>query len=230
MTVKNMTKLRCKVQFPFDYMHILLLLAMSSPLQGSTGGCEGHGILKRLRSLTIAQRSSSPTASFVSHTPLLKQPSSSRDQPQHHPGHVLSPLDFTDEDYARFSVNYVGSAALELPLTPQSVLEAITVFNEEGVAAGQAAVQGNVIHMQVSSLGINLTDKKHRLFVNRNYPRKQLVGYCVHPNDSKCFAIASQRPGFPSSMKVHVFRPVQEPTQQILDAIKFWLEIDPISL
>ena len=230
MTVKNMTKLRCKVQFPFDYMHILLLLAMSSPLQGSTGGCEGHGILKRLRSLTIAQRSSSPAASFVSHTPLLKQPSSSRDQPQHHPGHVLSPLDFTDEDYARFSVNYVGSAALELPLTPQSVLEAITVFNEEGVAAGQAAVQGNVIHMQVSSLGINLTDKKHRLFVNRNYPRKQLVGYCVHPNDSKCFAIASQRPGFPSSMKVHVFRPVQEPTQQILDAIKFWLEIDPVSL
>ena len=184
---------------------------MSSPLQGSTGGCEGHGILKRLRSLTIAQRSSSPTASFVSHTPLLKQPSSSR-------------------DYARFSVNYVGSAALELPLTPQSVLEAITVFNEEGVAAGQAAVQGNVIHMQVSSLGIDLTDKKHRLFVNRNYPRKQLVGYCVHPNDSKCFAIASQRPGFPSSMKVHVFRPVQEPTQQILDAIKFWLEIDPVSL
>ena len=203
---------------------------MSSPLQGSTGGCEGHGILKRLRSLTIAQRSSSPTASFVSHTPLLKQPSSSRDQPQHHPGHVLSPLDFTDEDYARFSVNYVGSAALELTLTPQSVLEAITIFNEEGVAAGQAAVQGNVIHMQVSSLGINLTDKKHRLFVNRNYPRKQLVGYCVHPNDSRCFAIASQRPGFPSSMKVHVFRPVQEPTQQILDAIKFWLEIDPVSL
>ena len=200
------------------------------PLQSSTGGCEGHGILKRLRSLTISQRSSSPTASFVAHTPILNQPSPSRDQPQQHPGHVLSALDFTEEDYARFSVNYVGSAALDFPLTPQSILEAIKIFNEEGVAAGQAAVQGNVIHMQVSSLGINLTDKKHRLFVNRNYPRKQLVGYCVHPSDSKCFAIASQRPGFPSCMKVHVFRTVQEPTQQILDTIKFWLEMDPVSL
>ena len=50
-------------------------------------------------------------ASFVSHTPLLNQLSSSRDQPQQHPGHVLSPLDLTNEDSARFVVNYVGSTS-----------------------------------------------------------------------------------------------------------------------
>ena len=50
-------------------------------------------------------------ASFVSHFPLLNQLSSSRDQPQQHPGHVLSPLDFTNEDSARFVVNYVGSTS-----------------------------------------------------------------------------------------------------------------------
>ena len=102
-------------------------------------------------------------------------------------------------------------------------------FNEDGMAAGQAAVSRNVIHMQVSSLGINLTDKKHQLFVSRNYPRKQLEGYCVHPQDSKCFAFASHRPGFPHSIKCHVFREVQEPVQQIMDSVKFWLELEPIS-
>jgi len=199
--------------------------------QGST---ESHGILQRLKSLTISTRSStSPVASFVSHTPFLKQQSPAKDLPQRRRdsiqnSNVFSPLDFSEDDYARFSVNYVGSAALDLPLTPSSIVKAIKAFSEEGVAGGQAAVPKNVIHMQVSSLGITLTDKKHRLFVNRNYPRKQLEGCCVHPKNSKYFAVASQRPGFPSSMKVHVFRQVQESTEQIMDAIKFWLEIDPV--
>ena len=172
-------------------------------------------------------------ASFVSHAPFPKQQSlpktchsKGRDSVQN--SNVFSPLDSSEDDYARFSVNYVGSAALDLPLTASSIIEAIKTFGEEGVAGGQAAVPKNVIHMQVSSLGITLTDKKHRLFVNRNYPRKQLEGCCVHPKNSKYFAVASQRPGFPSSMKVHVFRQVQESTEQIMDAIKFWLEIDPV--
>jgi len=75
-------------------------------------------------------------------------------------------------------VNYVGSAALDLQLSPSSK-EAIKAFSEEGMAGGQAAIPKNVIHMRVSSLGITLTDKEHWLFVNRNYPRKQLEGCCL---------------------------------------------------
>lgn len=117
---------------------------------------------------------------------------------------------------------------LDRPLSQQSILDALRAFEEAGVAGGQAAVQKNVIHMQVSALGINLTDKKHRLFISRNYPRKQLEGYCLHPTEPRCFAFASKRPGFVHSIKCHVFRQVQEPTRQIMDAIRFWLELEPV--
>ena len=95
------------------------------------------------------------------------------------------------------------------------------------MASGRAAVVKNMIQMHVSSAGINLIDKKHRLFVNRNYPRKQLVGYCRHTEDERVFAFASQRPGYPDEMKCHVFRQVQESTDHILQAIRHWLELAP---
>ena len=63
---------------------------------------------------------------------------------------VFLPLHFSEDDYARFSVNYVGSAALDLQLSPSSIIEARKAFSEEGMAGGQAAVPKNVIHMQVS--------------------------------------------------------------------------------
>lgn len=97
------------------------------------------------------------------------------------------------------------------------------------MAAGQAAIPKYAIDMQISALGINLSDKKHKLFVNRNYPRKHLVGYCQHPSDPNYFAFASPKPGFADSMKVHVFKRGTESTERILDAIKFWLEVEPIS-
>jgi hypothetical protein len=124
-------------------------------------------------------------------------------------------------------VTYIGSAALAPPLSQQSVLDALRVFGEQGTAAGQAAVVKNSIEMQVSALGINLSDRKRRLFINRNYPRKQLEGYCAHPCDDNHFAFASRRPGYSSSLKVHVFKRGSESVPQILDAIQFWLEIDP---
>ncbi len=189
-------------------------------------------ILRRLRSLTSS--APKPNPSFISHTPLLRQHSdATMDSPPKKRDSIrtpiLSPLDFSEEDYARFSVNYVGSATLSPPMSPQSVEEALKLFTNEGVAKGQAAVPKNVIHMQVSSLGINLSDKKHRLFVNRNYPRNQLAGHCIHPQDPQYFAFSSQKPGFPSTIKCHVFRQLHVSTEQIMDAIKFWLELDPIS-
>lgn len=173
--------------------------------------------------------------SFQSHTQLHKKISPTSDIPPRRRDSInssptiLSPLEFTEEDYAKFSVTFIGSATLDKPLTRQSILDALAAFNESGTAAGQAAITKNVIDMQVSALGINLSDKKHKLFVNRNYPRKQLVGYCLHPHDSNYFAFGSPKPGFSNCMKVHVFRRGTETTEQILDAIRFWLEIEPIS-
>lgn len=187
------------------------------------------GILKRLRSLTASNPKSTPT--FVSHTTLLRETSDSppRQRDSIRNATVMSPLDFTEEDYAQFSVNYIGSATLAPPMTPWSVVDALELFSNEGVAKGQAAVPKNVIQMQISALGINLSDKKHKLFVNRNYPRNQIAGYCLHPNSPKYFAFGSQRPGFPDDIKCHIFKPLQATTEQIMDAVKFWLEMDPIS-
>ena len=221
---------------------IAMIVVIVFTLQGSAGLCDSLSIVKRIRSLTasISQRTNLSTSStvtrpsFQSHTQLHKKLSPTHDVPQRRRDSVqsptiLSPFDFTDEDYAKFPVTYIGSAALDPPLTRQSVVEAINKFGEHGTAAGQAAVVKNSVDMQVSALGINLSDKKHKLFVNRNYPRKQLEGYCSHPTDDSYFAFASRRPGFSSSLKVHVFKRGSEPVEQILDAIQFWLEIDPVT-
>lgn len=209
-------------------------------MQGSAGLCDSLSIVRRIRSLTatLSQRtnlSSSVTRpSFQSHTQVHKKLSPAHDVPQRRRDSIqsptiLSPFDFTDEDYAKFRLTYIGSASLDPPLTRQSVVDAMSKFSEHGTAAGQAAKVRNSVSMQVSALGINLSDKTHKLFVNRNYPRKQLEGYCSHPTDDNYFAFASRRPGFWSSLKVHVFKRGGEPVEQILDAIQFWLEIDPIT-
>ena len=113
-------------------------------------------------------------------------------------------------------------------LTQQSVVEAIQAFAESGTAAGGAAVAKNTVHLQVSSVGINLTDKSRKLFVHRNYPLKSVAGYCQHPSDPKLFAIASYRPGFPNIKRVHVFRCGEEPIRQVMDAIRYWLKREPV--
>ncbi len=190
--------------------------------------------------MTISNRASvappTPTrATFQSHTYLRKQLSPlANDLPQKQRDAVqnpllVSPLDYTDEDYARYTVTYVGSASLYLPFSRECVLDALKAFEEGGVAMGRAAVPKNSIEMQVSSLSISLTDKTHKLFVARNYSRKQVLGFCVHPTDSKYFAFASPRPGFPNNMKVHVFTHGQESSSQIIDSLQYWLELTPTS-
>ena len=209
-------------------------------MQGSAGLCDSMSFVKRLRSITmsLSQRTSLSTVSrpsFQSHTQLHKKLSPAHDIPQRRRDSInsptiFSPFDFTEEDYAKFRVTYIGSAALEPPMTQRSVVDAMNKFSECGIAAGQAAVAKNSINMQVSALGINLSDKKHKLFINRNYPRKQLEGYCAHPTDDSFFAFASRRPGYSSSLKVHVFKRGSESVEQILGAVNFWLEIEPITV
>lgn len=206
--------------------------------EGSTH-TDSSKFLKRFRSLTMSLSNrhavSPPTPtrpSFQSHTYLHKQLSPANDIPPKKRDAIQNPLlvsprNITEEDYARFTVSYVGSASLYLPFTRDSALDALQAFEEGGVAAGQAAFSKNSIEMQVSALSVSLTDKSHKLFVTRNYPRKQIQGFCVHPSNAKYLALATQRPGFPTSIKVHVFVHGEEPSSQIIDSFKYWLEMEP---
>lgn len=202
-------------------------------LQSSPTG--GHGLIQRLKYIANPHKPLSPTASqptFVSHTPPSQSPVSGRTADTSEDSiksTLLSPLEIPEEDFVRFSVTYVGSAVVKLPFSSTSLTQALALFQEGGIAAGRAAVVKNVIQMHISALGINLIDKKHRLFVNRNYPRKQLAGYCRHPEDQKLFAFGSRRPGYPHEIKCHVFRQVQESADHVLEAIHHWLEMDPTS-
>ncbi len=202
--------------------------------------CQESKFVKHIRSLTVSLSNRTSVApptltrpSFQSHTYLRKQLSPlSNDLPQKKRDAVqnpllVSPLKYTQEDYARYTVTYVGSAALYLPFCRDSVLDALEAFAEGGVASGKAAVTKNNVEMQVSALSVSLADKSHRLFVTRNYGRKQIQGFCVHPTNSKYFAFASLRPGFPNNMKVHVFVHGEEPSSQIIDSLQYWLELAP---
>ena len=139
--------------------------------------------------------------------------------------------DFSEEEYVKFSLSYVGTANLPTPFTPQSILQALEAFNDRGVAAGMAPPIGNnnIIGMYVSPLGINLSDKKQKNFVNRNYPRKSIVGYCRHPSDKRYFSFATLRPGFEEQLKVHLFiESSGQVVDQIMESIQFWLQIPAI--
>lgn len=213
---------------------------MSYTLQGT--GSDSPGLVKRIRLLTMSLSSRTlstpPTLtrpSFQSHTILRQHLSQVEDIPLKKRDAVqnslfISPQSITEEDYARFSVTYIGSATLDIPFSKASVLDALRAFSEAGVAAGQAAITKNIIDMQISSLSISLSDRTHKLFVTRNYTRKQVEGFCVHPTLPKYFSFATLRPGFPSSMKVHVFESGVEPSSQIVDAIQYWLEIQSTSV
>ena len=139
-----------------------------------------------------------------------------------------SPFDFSDEEYAKFQVTYLGSATQDYTLSQHSVEDALYRFSNKGTSGGQAAVVKNTISLQVSSLGINLTDKSKKLFINRNYPLKTIIGFCQHYSDNKHFAFATERPGFPNVKKVHVFQSLSVPPEQVISAMQYWLQMDPV--
>ena len=219
----------------------------------SSGTTASSGFVNRIKSLTcsIAQLSSSQTSTlsssltmpyptFQSH--LLE--SSTTQSPPSLPtqtvssatgntsyigsGAIQSPFEFSDEEYAKFQVTYLGSATQDHVLSQHSVEDALYQFSKDGMSAGQAAVTKNTVSLQVSSLGINLTDKSKKLFVHRNYPLKTIIGFCQHYSDNKHFAFATERPGFANVKKVHVFRCLVERPEQVLAAMKYWLQLEPI--
>ncbi|XP_019851749.1 PREDICTED: uncharacterized protein LOC109581780 [Amphimedon queenslandica] len=210
------------------------------------------GLLSRLKSLRLqrsfsshSSTSTSTSSSFAPHSPSFQSylsstshvQSSLLDVPRKRKDGVTVPTinpsvsEFSEEEYVKFSLSYVGTANLQTPFTPQSILEALEAFNEKGVAAGMAPPIGNnnIIGMYVSPLGINLSDKKQKNFVNRNYPRKSIVGYCRHPFDKRYFSFATLRPGFEEQVKVHLFiESSGQVVDQIMESIQFWLQIPPV--
>ncbi len=188
--------------------------------------------------MSISQRnvtSSSPPKpmphypSFQSHVrPERSSPSPSSSTNDAVPTKKNALSEFGEDEYAKFSVTYVGSATQDwADLTQDSIDDALRLFELDGMAGGRAAIVKNVIDLQISPLGINLTDNKQKLFVHRNYPLRTISGYCRHETDSKLFAFASYRPGFSKIQKVHVFRCGTEPVDQIMAATKYWLKMDP---
>lgn len=161
------------------------------------------------------------TSSMVSDIPLKRKNCVVQPSP------LQSSFDSTDDDFAKFSVTYVGSANLEGPFGPSLITEALVTFREGGVASGMAPIAKNSVTMQVSALGINLSDKKHKMFINRNYPQKQIIGYASLPIDSQYFGFATLRPGFKDHLRVHVFISCDLPTEQILYAMQYWLNMTP---
>ena len=192
--------------------------------------------MARLRLISITQKTiPNHSPSFHSYilgssptTAMLDIPKKKRDSVVLNPPQSLvatTTAESPEEDHARFPVTYMGSATLEGSFTPYAITQALDTFNREGIAGGMAAIRKNVISMMVSALGINLTDKTHKLFVHRNYPRKQIVGVAMHPYNSSYFAFATTRPGFPDQLKVHVFSQVATSVNEILEGINFWLQI-----
>ena len=119
---------------------------------------------------------------------------------------------------------YVGSANLPGPFSSRLVSKSLEMFKEGGVGVGGASVPKNTIVMHISSLGINLTDKKQTMFINRNYPCKQILGHSLSPVEREYFGFATVRPGFRDQIRVHVFSQLTEPIKQVVDAMIFWLD------
>ena len=189
------------------------------------------GLLHRLKTLTLSQRSHHHTHSVKEPAKFYIPASTDSDSS---PEHSLVKKDdvaactgvcLTDEDYARFTVAYIGSTNTDPPFAQQAILDGLLSFSTHGVAAGQAAITKNSISMQVAALGITLSDQSHNLFVTRNYPRNQIAGYCMHPNLPGYFAFATRRPGF-DTLKCHVFKQLDQSCEQIMGSMKFWLEMN----
>ena len=191
--------------------------------------------MSRLLSFKQSKRSSSVShnsSPFQSYVGSPRMIPSYLDVPRKKKDVVVVPTtlaEFSEEDFMKFSVNYVGTANLVGPFSSDSIVQALEAFQEGGVSAGMATVTKNCVSMHISSLGINLSDKNHKMFVSRHYPRKQILGFGQHTvTDGVYLGFGTYRPGFADQIKVHVFYdPSQQIVNQIMDGIQYWLQINP---
>ena len=130
------------------------------------------------------------------------------------------------EEYAKFTMCYIGSATLEGVVTGSTVYDALQTIEEGGVAAGAALVPKNQISFVASAMGVTLIDPTQKMFITRHYPKNQIEAFLRGPDNSNILGFVTKMTGFEDKIKCHLFKEVVEPLKQIYSAVEFWLKLD----
>ena len=130
------------------------------------------------------------------------------------------------EEYAKFTMCYIGSATLEGVVTGSTVYDALQAIEEGGVAAGAALVPKNQISFVASAMGITLVDPTQKMFITRHYPKNQIEAFLRGPDKSNILGFVTKMTGFGDKIKCHLLKEVTEPLKQIYSAVEYWLKLD----
>lgn len=134
------------------------------------------------------------------------------------------------EEYAKFTMCYIGSATLEGVVTGSTAYDALQVIEEGGVAAGAALVPKNQISFVASAMGVTLIDPTQKMFFTRHYPKNQIEAFLRGPDKSNILGFVTKMTGFDEKFKCHLFKEVVEPLTQIYSAVEYWLKLDSETL
>jgi len=152
----------------------------------------------------------------------------------HSPEPVKSPLGnrmsfsklSNPEEYAKFTMTYIGSTTLEDAVTGSTVYDALQAIEEGGVAAGAALVAKNQITFVVAANGVTLVDPSEKMFFTRHYPKNQIEAFLRGPDRSNIMGFVTKVTGFGDRIKCHLLVEAVEPLKQIFSAVEYWLQLD----
>lgn len=168
-------------------------------------------------------------STFKSHIQGGKEPDSPASSPAGKRSSCLGLL-ANPEDYAKFTMCYIGSATLEGVVTGSTVYDALQALEEGGVAVGAALVPKNQISFVVSAMGVTLIDATQKMFITRHYPKNQIEAFLRGPDRSNILGFVTKKTGFDDKIKCHLFKEVVEPLKQIYSAVEYWLKLDSETL
>lgn len=152
----------------------------------------------------------------------------------HSPEPVKSPLGkqmtfsklSNPEEYAKFTMTYIGSATLEGVVTGSTVFDALQAIEEGGVAGGAALVAKNQITFVTAANGITLVDPSEKMFFTRHYPKNQIEAFLRGPDRSNIMGFVTKVKGFENKIKCHLLAEAVEPLSRIFSAAEYWLQLD----
>ena len=130
------------------------------------------------------------------------------------------------EEYAKFTMCYIGSATLEGVVTGSTVYDALQAIEDGGVAAGAALVPKNQISFVASAMGVTLVDPTQKMFITRHYPKNQIEAFLRGPDKSNILGFVTKMTGFEDKIKCHLLKEGTEPLTQIYSAVEYWLKLD----
>jgi len=189
--------------------------------------------LKSIKGTLTGSYERSPTSTPI----LIPTESSFRSHIQggdHSPEPVKSPLGkpmaFSKlsypEEYAKFTMTYIGSTTLEGVVTGSTVFDALQAIEEGGVAAGAAVVTKNQITFVAAANGVTLVDPSEKMFFTRHYPKNQIEAFLRGPDRSNIMGFVTKMTGFGNKIKCHLLAEAVEPLTQIFSAVEYWLKLD----